>query len=84
MVPQGGGDALRNHRCPGEGITIALLKETVTFLTSRLTYQVPVQDLELDMSRAPALPRSGFVLSGVRRVRSSLDARDADRRRYGT
>ena len=35
------------------------------FLVHRLRYRVPEQDLSLDTSRLPALPRDGFVISDV-------------------
>ncbi|HWP18983.1 MAG TPA: cytochrome P450 [Burkholderiaceae bacterium] len=66
FVPQGGADAARQHRCPGEGVTIELMKLAAKVLAQRLTYQVPQQDLELDMARLPALPRSGFIIASVR------------------
>lgn len=61
MVPQGGGDFIADHRCPGEWITIALLKEAVAALVAA-RWTVPDQDLSVDLSRMPALPASGLVL----------------------
>lgn len=66
FVPQGGGDYHTNHRCPGEGISIQLLKLAVNFLVRRLRYQVPEQDLSIQYSRLPALPVSRFVISHVK------------------
>lgn len=66
LIPQGGGDHAVNHRCPGEWITIALTRDAVDFLTSRLEYRVPDQDLSVDLSRMPAIPKSGFVIDRVR------------------
>jgi len=65
LIPQGPGDHLRNHRCPGEWITIELVKDAVRFLTQEAIYDVPEQDLAITRSRLPALPRSGFVMSDV-------------------
>jgi fatty-acid peroxygenase len=62
LIPQGGGDTQRDHRCPGEGITIELMKRAAWFL-ARARYEVPPQDLEIDMRRLPALPKSRFLLS---------------------
>ncbi|MBB4986772.1 MULTISPECIES: cytochrome P450 [Streptomyces] len=62
LVPQGGGDPARGHRCPGEDITVAVLSTLVTEL-AELEYSVPPQDLTIPLSRVPTLPRSGFVLS---------------------
>ena len=65
-MPQGGGDHYRHHRCLGEGIAIADGESATTFHAVRVSYTAPAQDMEIDMRRLPALPRSGFVLSGVR------------------
>lgn len=65
LVPQGGGDHHRHHRCPGEAITLALMKLAMRMLTTRLAYDVPRQNLEIDRTRMPALPADRFVLSGV-------------------
>jgi fatty-acid peroxygenase len=34
----------------------------------RIRYDVPPQDLRVDLTRIPALPASGFILSNVRRA----------------
>jgi fatty-acid peroxygenase len=68
FLPQGGGDHDTGHRCPGEWGTIALVKTAVRLLTTGLRYDVPQQDLRIDLSRMPALPRSGVVLTDVRQV----------------
>ncbi|GHD79621.1 fatty-acid peroxygenase [Streptomyces goshikiensis] len=62
LVPQGGGDPARGHRCPGEDITIATLATLATEL-AHLDYEVPDQDLTIPLSRMPTAPRSGFVLT---------------------
>lgn len=66
FVPQGGGDHHQGHRCPGEWIVIELMKVAVDFLARDLSYDVPEQDLRIDLSRLPALPRSRFVIGNVR------------------
>lgn len=66
FIPQGGGDHHRNHRCPGEWITIELMKVACEFLTEQIVYDVPDQDLRIDMSRLPALPKSHFIISNVK------------------
>ena len=66
FMPQGGAEPYGNHRCPGEGIAVTLMKQAVGFLVRHLGYQVPMQDLRLDLSRLPALPCDGFILSDVR------------------
>ncbi|MFU8851866.1 cytochrome P450 [Micromonospora sp. SL1-18] len=67
LIPQGGGDHLTGHRCPGEWLTIELMKRAVTNLTCAMSYRVPPQDLALDLSRVPAQPASGLVIDGIRR-----------------
>lgn len=66
FIPQGGGDPHVHHRCPGEGIAIELMKVAAAFFTREIAYEVPPQDLKLDMSRLPALPREGFAIANVR------------------
>lgn len=62
FVPQGGGDVAAGHRCPGEGIALALMKAAVRVLTVDARYRVPEQDLGLDMARLPALPRDRMMI----------------------
>jgi fatty-acid peroxygenase len=61
MVPQGGGDYETTHRCPGEWATEAVLKAAAHRLAT-MSYDVPPQDLAVDLSRMPTLPRSGFIV----------------------
>jgi fatty-acid peroxygenase len=70
FVPQGAGDAVTTHRCPGEEIANRLI-ETAVHLLSTMKYEVPDQDLSVDLARIPALPRSGFVMTRIRRVEPS-------------
>ncbi|MBE9077975.1 hypothetical protein IQ241_11840 [Romeria aff. gracilis LEGE 07310] len=66
FIPQGGGSYETNHRCPGEWITIAVMKTTLQFLTRDITYDVPAQDLTIRVSRLPTIPKSRFIISNVR------------------
>ena len=68
FIPQGGGDYYINHRCPGEWITIELMKVTLNFLTQSLEYNVPKQNLGIGLSQMPTIPKSGFVISNVRQT----------------
>lgn len=72
LIPQGGGEPHRGHRCPGEGIAIELTKVAARTLATRLRYEVPEQDLSIDLARIPALPKSGFIMK-------VLAARTSDR-----
>ena len=67
LIPQGGGDHASDHRCPGEDITFALMKQAVRILSHRLHYEVSDrQDLRIQDRRMPALPASHFVIHDVR------------------
>jgi fatty-acid peroxygenase len=68
LVPQGGGEHLAGHRCAGEWLTIELMKRAVGLLTTAMRYEVPPQDLSLDLGRMPTLPPSGFLIENVRRT----------------
>jgi fatty-acid peroxygenase len=68
LIPQGGGDYYTNHRCPGEWITIQLMKVALDFLTTSLKYDVPEQNLKISLSRMPTAPESSFVISNVKLV----------------
>lgn len=65
FIPQGGGEHQVNHRCPGEWITIDLMKIALDVMLKRIRYDVSEQDLRIETSRLPALPRSRFVISNV-------------------
>ncbi|MEW5422542.1 cytochrome P450 [Amorphus sp. 3PC139-8] len=73
LVPQGGGYVETNHRCPGERVTMVLIKTAVRELVAT-DYTVPHQDLSIDLGEMPALPKSGFVVTGVRRRKAVTDA----------
>ncbi len=66
FIPQGGGDHYHTHRCAGEWLTIEALKTTAELLTTAMTYEVPPQDLRIDLTRMPTQPASGFVMRQVR------------------
>jgi fatty-acid peroxygenase len=65
LIPQGAGDHHTGHRCPGEWITIAVMKAAVRLLTGAMRYEVPEQDLRVDPSRMPAVPASRLVIRNV-------------------
>lgn len=68
FVAQGAGTFHEGHRCPGERLTIELVKAAVHLLVNAMRYDVPEQDLTVNLTEMPALPKSGFILSTVRRV----------------
>lgn len=68
FIPQGGGDYYINHRCAGEWITIEVMKAAIDLLAKAMTYEVPPQNLRFRFFDFPAIPRSHFVMSQVRRT----------------
>lgn len=69
LVPQGGGGHDDGHRCAGEWITIELMRRALRLLTGTMRYDVATkQDLTVDLSRLPAIPRSRFVITNVART----------------
>ena len=68
LIPQGGGDQADTHRCPGESITVEQMKAVTRLLVRETQYEVPEQDLSIELSRIPAVPNSRFVMRNVRQV----------------
>jgi len=66
FIPHGGGDPAAGHRCPGESITVEVMKTTLDFLANQIEYTIPAQDLCYDMARIPARTASGVVISQIR------------------
>ncbi len=66
LVPQGAGGFEENHRCPGEWITIALMKKAVDLLAREMAYDVPDQDLTVPLSQMPSRPKSGMEIAAIR------------------
>lgn len=72
LIPQGGGEPHQGHRCPGEGVAIELTKMAARTLATRLLYEVPEQDLSINLARIPALPKSGFIMKVLAAQTSDL------------
>ncbi len=66
FIPQGGGRVETGHRCPGEGITLALLQTVVPAL-ARLDWSIHPDDRVMSLRRMPARPGGGVRLLDVRR-----------------
>ncbi|MDK1326551.1 cytochrome P450 [Arthrobacter sp. zg-Y1143] len=64
LVPQGAGQVSKAHRCPGEGLTLELVKTAVRLLAEG-GYGVPAQDLSISLSQLPSIPRSGLLLTAA-------------------
>ncbi len=69
LVAQGGGDFASGHRCPGEMVTVEITKATLRLLAAEVAYEVPPQDLGINLERMPTLPASGFVMEALRPAR---------------
>jgi fatty-acid peroxygenase len=67
FIPQGAGNHDTTHRCPGEWITIALMKQAATIFVRDISYRVPPQDLSISLRSIPTQPASGFIITDVRR-----------------
>ena len=68
FIPQGGGNAATNHRCAGEQATIEIMKTFTKFLTQKMSYKLPKQDLTIDKRRLPALPQSRIILKDIQLI----------------
>ena len=66
FIPQGGGNVETGHRCPGEGIAMALLRTVVPSL-ARLDWSIHPADRVYSLRRVPARPDGGVRLLDVRR-----------------
>lgn len=66
LIPQGGGSHDRGHRCPGEGLTLALMRSAIGFMVRRVRYRLPAQDLTISRHRFPTLPQSRLRMTDVR------------------
>ncbi|PAD86538.1 cytochrome P450 [Niallia circulans] len=67
FIPHGGGDPAKGHRCPGEGVTVELMKVVLRSLATEMDYDVPNQDLHYDLSQMPTLPKSGFIMNNIKK-----------------
>lgn len=67
LIPQGGGDPTQGHRCPGEGITVEVMKSSLDFMVNKIKYEVPLQELSYSLGRIPTLPKSRFIINNIRR-----------------
>lgn len=68
FVPFGGGDHYIGHRCAGEWMTVMVMRAVFQYLTRKITYHVPEQNLDYDMTRMPTMPKSKFVMIDVKRT----------------
>lgn len=71
FIPQGGGNPYQHHRCPGEKIAIELMKMATKFLSRKITYSLPEQNLSLLENKLPGLPASKMIIQRIQRVDSA-------------
>ena len=71
FIPQGGGNPAITHRCPGEGITVKIMESVLDFLINDIDFKVRNQDLSYNLKQIPTLPKSGFIISNVKRKYSN-------------
>lgn len=68
LVSHGAGDRNLTHRCPGEWVTVEQMKAITRCLVRDMHYELPMQDLTINLARIPALPKSRFVMTQVRPI----------------
>lgn len=66
FIPQGGGSYEMGTRCPGEWITVELLKVSLDFLVNHMDYQVQLQDFSYRLNRIPTRPKDKFIMKQIR------------------
>ena len=69
LIPQGGGDHYKNHRCAGEWITINLMKRNLYFLIYDINYTVKSKNLRIKKNQFPPLPANGIKISKITKLR---------------
>ncbi len=72
LVSHGAGDRRVTRRCRGEWMTVLQMKAILELIASEMRYDVPPQDLAIDLRRIPARPNSGFVVKNVRLERQTF------------
>src|SRR5699024_3817716 len=68
FIPQGGGDYMSGHRCPGEWLTVNVMTTILKLLVHQMTYDVPEQNLTYSFTKMPSLPKSKFIMKNVRHI----------------
>ena len=67
FIPQGGGEYIAGHRCPGERLTMKVMTRCLDILVNKMNYTVPKQNLGLRMNQMPSVPESGFIMKHVQK-----------------
>jgi len=63
LIPQGGGDVVTGHRCPGERLTASVMAAALDVLVNELTFTI--QPGTISFRRIPTAPNGGLVLASV-------------------
>jgi fatty-acid peroxygenase len=71
FIPQGGGDHHIGHRCAGEWLTVMVMRSFFKYFVNNMTYHVPEQNLAYSLERMPTFPKSGFVITDVKKASDS-------------
>lgn len=67
FIPQGGGDDLSGHRCPGEKVTIEVMKTVLDRFLHHIDYELPEQDFSYSLVDMPSIPKSKMILANIRK-----------------
>ena len=62
FLQQGGGSVEFGHRCPGEKVTVELMKVSLDFIVNNIHFTLPEQNFTYSLSRIPSLPKSGMII----------------------
>ena len=63
FIPQGGGDVSQGHRCPGEGVVVAIMLASLDFVSTHLpSAPSRLEDLAIGAQRMPALPNKPIYI----------------------
>ena len=62
FMPHGAGDLRKDHRCPGEWLTVSIMSSAIRLLTREMRYKVVDQDLAMPMNRLPTRPTGGLLI----------------------
>src|SRR5699024_11379809 len=65
LIPQGGGDYATGHRCPGELVTVEMMRVALDQLVNHMDYTVPEQDLSFSLTDMPSKPKDLIRMSYI-------------------
>lgn len=65
LIPQGGGDYATGHRCPGELVTVEMMRVALDQLVNHMDYTLPEQDLSFSLTDMPSKPKDLIRMSYI-------------------